>query len=124
MPIRYTGPQPGFSPKPFARVRRDVGWATGPEADVVSHEACLKPIGYTKEQIEELKRTDPNAVDAGLVKISDRNGPDGRPNRRIQVSGESYGLGLPVTREAREGTLKFFQESAPDYTVEGTYPEE
>jgi hypothetical protein len=106
---RYNSPDPDtYNILRFIRVREDLFVGR----DIHDKHKDIAAMDGISEAIEATRLSDPMQVDGGFV--------DFIPGGFIKVTQNSDSLDLPVqeyTQEAREITIRCFQEQSPDHKI-------
>lgn len=90
----------------FIRLANDF-YISEPGQEGVTHEQIVE-MDKLGEKIEKMRLVNPLQIDAGLIFM------DGR---MIRIGSESAVLDLPVTKSAREETLKRLKSKNPSFSV-------
>ena len=107
----YTGPSKESSPYPSKFVRVEQTIVVTEAGDYLRRHSVLVREEGLSGQLESVRRTNPDGVDAGTFSIS-----DGR--KTIYIRNESSTLDLPMTKKARENTRDLFEKLSPGYSVD------
>lgn len=93
----------------FVRVGKRF-FVTAPDDFGTQHEALARTDGIL-EELKELRRLDPTAVDGGVLYVNS-------PKKEIIAYDSSFGLRLPAKDQARTLTVALLQSKFPEYQVD------